>query len=212
VVSLPNHVMYQIHFETAQFRDRSNGNNVDIYNKVLVNSDTLRSFFYDELKPMAKYDNKKDSKYIKNLISFGYSDILFDILDEDTPSINFRNSRIPLLPKLDRFKSVYSLCIGDCGLREIPKGISKLDKMEILSLPNNKISMLPNDIGFCKKLTFINLVGNPIKEIPNEISKLDTSNGGSLVRLTVRIKDIGEENFNKLKELLPTTDVCGELL
>ena len=48
--------------------------------------------------------------------------------------------------------------------------------------------------------------GNSIKIIPNEISKLDKTNGGSLYRIVVDKDTIGVENYNKLKELLPTTN------
>ena len=57
-----------------------------------------------------------------------------------------------------------------------------------------------------KNLEFLNIKGNKIITIPNDISKLDKSNGGSLYRIAVNREDIGDENYNKLKELLPTTN------
>ena len=47
------------------------------------------------------------------------------------------------------------------------------------------------------------MLDNPINEIPEEISQLDSSNGGVLHRISVRKKDIGEENYSKLQRLLP---------
>ena len=41
--------MYQIHFETNQLRDRSNGPDKNIYEPVLSESEGLTNFFYEEL-------------------------------------------------------------------------------------------------------------------------------------------------------------------
>jgi len=52
----------------------------------------------------------------------------------------------------------------------------------------------------------MNIKGNCIQHIPSEISKLDRQNGGSLYRIAVDRDAIGVENYNRLKELLPTTN------
>jgi Leucine-rich repeat (LRR) protein len=80
----------------------------------------------------------------------------------------------------------------------------KLEKLRMLSLHGNKLKALPREIGSLKKLIFLNIVGNPIKEIPTDIKYLDKSNGGSLERIAVTKEDLGEKNYNLLKELLPT--------
>jgi Leucine-rich repeat (LRR) protein len=75
-----------------------------------------------------------------------------------------------------------------------------------LVLTNNNLTSLPSEIGKLKNLEFLNIKGNNIKTIHNDISILDKSNGGSLYRIAVDREDVGDENYNKLKELLPTTN------
>ena len=58
-----------------------------------------------------------------------------------------------------------------------------------------------------KKLGFLNILGNKIISIPNELKYLDRTNGGSLWRMITCKEDIGEENYQKLKELLPTVEI-----
>jgi Leucine-rich repeat (LRR) protein len=89
---------------------------------------------------------------------------------------------------------------------ELHPSVCSLEKLELLSLTNNRLKTLPSEIGSLRNLEFLNLVGNPIKEIPTEISYLDKSNGGKLHRLAVKEEEIGTENYLKLKKLLPQTN------
>jgi Leucine-rich repeat (LRR) protein len=139
------------------------------------------------------------------LIQFGFAESLFELLDEGTPSIRFMTREIPRLPDLSKFQSLDQLIITNAKMVELHPSIGKLTNLEMLVLTENKIKMLPKEIGMLKNLQFLNLNGNPIQDIPSEIAYLDKSNGGSLHRIGVKVEDIGEENYRKLKELLPTT-------
>jgi Leucine-rich repeat (LRR) protein len=131
------------------------------------------------------------------------------MLSEDTPSIRIMKREIPKLPDLSRFKNVDQFIITDAELVEIHPSLGNLVTLEILSLPNNKIKSLPKEIGNLKNLELLNLVDNKIEHFPEEIKNLDKSNGGSLLRLCVKETDIGSENFNKLKRLLPQTEIIA---
>lgn len=199
--------VYQIHFETDQIKDRTNGQNVSIFEQVINESEGLSNFFYEELMGMAK-DHKKgfeNNKYLNFLIKFGFAESLFEFIDETSPIIRFMTMEIPRLPDLTKFKALDMLIITNAKLVELHPSIGKMDKLEMLVLSDNRIKSLPKEIGSLKNVTFINITGNPIKEFPTEIKYLDKSNGGSLHRLGVNVKDIGEENYQRLKELLPTT-------
>lgn len=204
--SIPNDMMYQIHFESKQLRDRSNGPNKNIYDSVLSKSEALSNFFYEELTPMAKSFSGplNENYYIDYLISFGFTDILFDIQDIDQPTIRFKKREIPKLPDLSRFKNVSTIYLGEISLRELNTSIFSLPHLEVLSIPKNKLTSLPKEIGNCKTLVFLNIVGNKITEIPEEIGQLDISRGGNLYRISVRESEIGENNYKKLKRLLPS--------
>lgn len=198
--------LYQIHFETNQLKDRQNDVNVDIYEKVIMESEGLSNFFYEELIGMAK-DFKKgieNNKYLDYLIKFGFAESLFELIDDATPTIRFMTRDIPKLPDISKFRNLDQLIICNAKMNELHPSIGNLSNLHMLVLTENKIKTLPKEIGALKKLQFLNLIGNPIKEIPNEIAYLDITNGGSLHRIAVKEKDIGPENYQKLKRLLPT--------
>lgn len=199
--------VFQIHFETNQLKDRLNGSNVSIFESVLSQSEGLTNFFYEELLGMAKGFNKglDNNKYVDYLIKFGFAESLFELIDETTPTIKFMTREIPKLPNLSKFTQLDQLIITDAKMVELHPSIGKLDNLEILVLTNNRIKELPQELGNLKGLRFLNIIGNPITEIPSSIAYLDASNGGSLIKVGVREEDIGEANYKRLRELLPTT-------
>lgn len=200
--------IYQIHFESNQIKDRSNSD-ISIFETVINESEGVANFFYNELMTMAK-ENKKgmdDNKYLDYLIKFGFTESLFDFLDVSTPTIRLMTREIPKLPDVSRFRELDTLVITDAKLVELHPSIGQLSNLDMLSLSGNKIKKIPKEIGNLKKLNFINLKGNKIVDIPDEIKYLDKSNGGNLARLVITIADIGENNYKKLKNLLPSTTV-----
>jgi hypothetical protein len=198
--------VFQIHFETNQLKDRHNGQNVSIFENVLMESEGLANFFYEELIGMAKQHKKgiENNHYLDFLIKFGFAESLFELIDNSTPTIRFMTREIPRLPDISKFINLDQLIICNAKMVELHSSIGKLKNLEMLVLTENKISSLPKEIGNLNKLTFLNLVGNPITEFPDEIKYLDKSNGGSLHRIAVKEEDIGSENYQKLKKLLPT--------
>jgi Leucine-rich repeat (LRR) protein len=204
--------LYQLHFETGQLKDSRNGSNADIYEEVLSKSEGLSNYFYEELITMAReFKNGLDNNlYIDNLIKFGFAESLFDIMEESTPIIKFLTRQIPRIPDISKFTELDQLIIINAKLAELHPSIGSLENLKILSLTNNRIKELPKEIGNLKNLLFLNLNGNPLEDVPASISKLDASNGGSLIRLGVNREDVGEKLFKRLKELLPTTPFDNE--
>lgn len=198
--------VYQIHFETNQLKNRHNSQE-NIFENVINESEGLSNFFHDELITMAKSSKGglDNNKYLDFLIQFGFCESLFELIEEGTPIIKFETRKIPRLPDISRFKEMDQLIITNADMVELNPSIGKLKKLEMLVLTQNKIKFLPTEIGELKNLVFLNLIGNPLQEIPEEIKYLDRSNGGSLFRVAVREEDIGDENFRKLKKLLPST-------
>jgi Leucine-rich repeat (LRR) protein len=145
-----------------------------------------------------------NNKYLDFLIKFGFCESLFELIDKNTPVIRFMTREIPRLPDISRFKTVDQLIITNASMVELHSSIGSLENLEMLVLSENKIKVLPKEIGELKKLTFLNIIGNPITEIPDEIANLDRSNGGSLFRLAVKKEHIGDNNYRRLKELLPS--------
>jgi hypothetical protein len=199
--------LYQIHFETNQLKDRKNSSNVSIYENVIMESEGISNFFYEELMSMAKSFKKgiESNRYLDFLIQFGFTESLFELFEKNTPTIKIMKREVPKLPDLSAFKELDQLIITDANLVELHPSIGNLTNLEMLALTNNRIRTIPSEIGQLKKLTFLNITGNPIKNIPSEIAYLDKSNGGSLFRVAVKEDDIGAENYQKLKSLLPQT-------
>ncbi len=201
--------VYQIHFETKQIKDKGNGQNVSIFEKVINESEALSTFFYDELMGMAK-ENKKgieNNQYLEYLIQFGFAESLFEFMDATSPSIKFMTKEIPRLPDLSKFKELASLIVTGAKLSEIHPSIGYLNTLQMVVLTNNNLKTLPKEIGMLKNLEFLNVTGNKISHFPDELAYLDKSRGGSLQRIGVKVEDIGEENYRRLKELLPTTEI-----
>ena len=198
--------IYQIHFETGQIKDRHNSQNVSIFENVINKSEGISNFFYEELMGSAKKvkTGLDNNKYLDFLIKFGFCESLFELIDKNTPVIRFMTREIPRLPDISRFKTVDQLIITNASMVELHSSIGSLENLEMLVLSENKIKVLPKEIGELKKLTFLNIIGNPITEIPDEIANLDRSNGGSLFRLAVKKEHIGDNNYRRLKELLPS--------
>lgn len=200
--------MYQIHFETNQIKDRKNSSNVNIYEKVLCESEGITNFFVEELTKMAK--DKKDmngNKYLDYLVEFGFSQCLFDLYPDDITIIRIMDRNIPKLADMTRFKNLDTLIIINTNLTELHPSVCSLEKLEVLALSDNKLKTLPKEISRLKNLNFINISGNKITEIPTEISKLDVSNGGQLFNIITSEDDIGTDNLLKLKKLLPEAEI-----
>lgn len=215
-----NDKIYQIHFETKQIMDRNNSRSSDFYESVLCRSEGLLNYFGSELIQLAKdyaygykhyniYRHIDTNNYIDILIEFGFTEVLFDFFDEETPIIRIdsetatKKRRVPKIPDVSRFKMVTHFIIMDASLHDIHPSIGSLTTLKNLVFSGNKITELPKEIGKLKNLVFLNLWGNPIKHIPEDIRYLDPHEGGHLKRIAVSRKHIGEDNYNKLKYLLP---------
>jgi Leucine-rich repeat (LRR) protein len=140
-----------------------------------------------------------NNTYLDYLIQFGFAESLFELMDENIPSIKFMTREIPRLPDMSRFKNVDQMIITNAKMVELHPSIGSLSNLEMLVLTDNRLKKLPKEIGNLNKLEFLNLCNNPINEIPEEIANLDKTNGGSLYRLGVKENDIGSDNYLKLK-------------
>ena len=203
---LNDDTLFQIHFESNQIKDRKNTHsNVTIYDSI-SQSENVLNFFHDELIELSR-EIKSFNKniYLDNLIKFGFSDSLFEVIEETTPLIVFKDRDVHKMGDLSRFKNLQILEMNNTKLSNIHSSICSLPYLEIMVLRDNVISSLPNEIGNLRSLVFLNVLGNKINNIPESIKYLDKSNGGNLHKIAVNVDDIGVDNYNKLKELLPTT-------
>ena len=197
--------MYQIHFESNQVKNRKQNNTSNFYFDVIDNSVAVSNYFNEVLTDLAKQVGKVDNnKYIDYLIKFGWTESLFEMMDDFTPIIKFIGKELPRVPDVSKFTELHTFIVAKSNLKNIDPSIGKLQTLKELLLPDNNITSLPKEIGGLKNMIMLNLLGNKIKDIPDEIKYLDKTNGGSLYRLSVSRDDIGEANYRKLRKLLPS--------
>jgi len=202
-----NDFIYQIHFETKQIKNRTQGKDslINFKKEFLIPNNGVCDYIINYLINNAKSFGVIDgNNYIDYLFEFGFGYELFKIIDEETPIIKIMDKRIGELNNLARFKNLYSLILINCNISDIKTVTAEIPNIMELILTNNKLTDLPNDIGMLKKLVYLNLRGNKIKTIPDSIFELDKVNGGSLFAISVSSDEIGYDNYNKLRILLPT--------
>jgi Leucine-rich repeat (LRR) protein len=200
--------VYQIHFESNQFKDRTNGHNVDFYS-FFSKHPKLADFFKKILTPLAKQSggNLKTNKYVTKLMEMGEVDDIFDYIDPNSKTLNLSDIKLPKLPnKLGMFKNVEELYLNNCGLQELPDSIGEMTNLQILLLKNNNIKTLPESIGNLKNLGIINLQGTEIKKFPKSFEKLSADEGGSLFRVTFTPGMLSDEELIRLKSMGVTTN------
>ena len=142
--------------------------------------------------------------YLNHLINFGWSDALFDLMQDYTPYIRVFKTRVKKLPDLTRFKNLLSLIVTKSGLVELTSSIGNCKNINEIILRDNNLTELPSELGSLKNLVFLNILGNKIQVIPDEIKYLDKTNGGRLHRVCVDKRELGDANYNKLRQLLPS--------
>lgn len=108
------------------------------------------------------------------------------------------------MPNISKFKDLHTLIIAKGKLHELHPSVGDLTNLKELLLPDNKLTSLPKEIGNLKNLLMLNILGNKIQSIPDEIKYLDETRGGSLYRIACNRQEIGEANYQKLKQLLPS--------
>jgi len=201
--------VWQVHFESQQYKDKSNGSNVDMYEDVLSKSETLFMYFKEEITKLAKAfggDIDKNS-YVKIASSFGIIDTLFDMLPQDAPQITIKSMKIKKMGDVSKFKKLQYLTMINCGIDEIHPSIGNLKKLGVCSLFGNNLKTLPSEISKCKNLSILTLSENPLEDIPDSIAELDTSNGGSLLVVSYSPNRMKKAAVEKLKKLLPNVNL-----
>jgi Leucine-rich repeat (LRR) protein len=183
--------LYQIHFESQQFMDKSDRpiSDLDAFNS----SSSLKEFIVNELKMLLDMSSSNSTRttYLSWLYRFKVGYMLFDLIDHGLTNLRIRDSSIVKITKsISKFHRLNSLALTGCEITEVDPSIGDLDKLEILSLNRNQIKELPSTIGKLKNLRYLTLGGNPLIGLPKEISELDISEGGSLIWISTENESI----------------------
>jgi hypothetical protein len=201
--------VYQFHFETEQYKDRSNGRNIDLY-EFFQKNPKLGNFFGNILKKLAIEvgGNIKSNKYLKTLMALGEVDNIFDFININEEKIDLSGLKLPKLPnELNKLKNTTDINANEVGLTEIPSTIGDMDNLEFLLLRGNKIKSLPDTIGKLKKLNVLNLKDNQLTSLPNSITNLDEENGGELYKINLSGNNFSDSEKEKIQKLLPNVEI-----
>lgn len=197
--------VYQFHFESEQFKDRTNDRNVNIYD-FLQKNHNLSNFFKGILSNLAKKSGSTsilNNKYLKILMEIGELDNLLDYFDTNTDELNFKGFKIAKLPEnINKFKNLTTLNLIGVGLKELPNSIGDLSNLESLILSNNELKNLPDSIGKLKNLLFLNITNNPIKQFPKTMIDLSGKEGGKITRIAYDSNNFSNEDNEMIENIL----------
>lgn len=114
-------------------------------------------------------------------------------------TLNLGRNPISELPlELSHLKSLKQIWLDDCSLEgNFPSALCKLPNLEVLKMPNNKITSLPSDIAKLTNLRVLCMDRNSLNELPRELQDLD-----NLQELFVR-----QNELTVLPSLPPTLTV-----
>lgn len=202
--------MYQIHFESEQIHDKSNkpaAKNFSI--NYLDKSPGLDKFFHEVI--LSLLNNSKNnllvSTYTRSALALGYSNILLNFYDTRLEKLRFESCYFRSQLNLNKFTKLEQIVFNKCNMKKFFDEFFEVKSLKILSLPNNLITEIPEDVSKLKQLYVLNLENNNISKFHDSISKLDPENGGSLVRLTIKNNKLTDLQLNNLKKLLPNVSV-----
>lgn len=204
--------IYQLHVESNQFMDKKDRTYNNFKEEFLPTSLSLRNYIREYLGDNYKlalnnHHKSNETNYYKRIMEFGMCEILFDIINDDAPTISFRNVGIDKIPSLTRFNRLSGLYLDKVGIKTLNPEMFQLKTLQMLSIPFNNIVELPDTIGEATELIFMNLAGNPIERIPPNIQYLDITKGGKLRRIS-----LDEKNINLVEDLrryLPSIEIMG---
>jgi hypothetical protein len=183
---------YQFHFPSSQFMDRHD-RQIDLVDFLNTKAPELKQMFKNEFikgltskgggeKLIIEYPNSPAGKFIA---LYGFDEI-FNSSPDNLTTIRITNtSNKPLeleIPEsIGKFKSLESLTL-DKVVKTIPKSISNLVSLTILSLPNNpSLESLPESLNDLQELAFLNLKNsNPGVKIPESLRERLMDQGDSL--------------------------------
>ena len=213
--------IYQFHFETNQFHDKSN-RSIDL--EEFLNKDpNLREYFLDIFTDkISSYTNINDlsaSRYMDTVTVLGLGDKLFRLMKEDMITLNYvysnniknnlggvsKKLKFKSIVDVSRFQKLTQMILIDVDLNKLDCDFSKLSELEIMSVPMNNITEIPENIGLLKKLKFLNLKDNPVTSLPESLAELDVSKGGSLERIVINQLNLNETSLEILRTKLPNT-------
>ena len=106
----------------------------------------------------------------------------------------------------DEMRNLKKLYLDDMELTSLPESIENLTNLKWLHLGYNKLETLPDSIVNLKNLEKLWLYQNKLTSLPEDMDKLTNLN-----YLVLHNNPISDEEIERIKKLLPNTDIETEL-
>lgn len=144
------------------------------------------------LKMIYGYRNKPSDLTIKEII----------VLLNEIKGLSFHGNHINQIPEgISLLKNLTSLHFSFNMLKKFPLELTKLIRLEKLTIANNKIKHIPAEISSLKKLESLKLNGNILESIPKEIGLLTNLRNLDLGSNKLSSMPESFSNFKYLEEL-----------
>jgi len=195
--------LYQIHFESNQFMDKSNRG---ISGIGILGNRELFNFFEGELVSIFESitNLSPTNPYFAWVNRLGMGYILLKLMGSDITSLRFFDKNLnKITSDINRFKDLKHLALINCNVHSFATDISNLRGLEIISLNENPITNLPLGLANLKELKFLSINKTKITNLPEEIKYLDISNGGSLKFISIDNYDL----YYDIRKYLPNTNI-----
>ncbi len=116
--------------------------------------------------------------------------------------LDLGENKLSAFPEPGLIPRVVTLYLSDNALTELPASINGMSALAYLNLDRNRLTALPETIGQMESLKWLRLNNNQLTSLPDSIGNLK-----NLKRLYLRGNPLPEAEKDRVKKLLPQTDV-----
>ncbi|MEP1035536.1 leucine-rich repeat domain-containing protein [Ekhidna sp.] len=152
-----------------------------------------------------------DLKKLPNLKHLGFGGIGIETLTfkegsfQNLENVWLAGNRLTSIPGVEKLSKVKSISLNNNGLKELPNQIFLCENLESLSLNNNpelNVDELAKNLVSLQMLRVLSLNNNDMETIPDVIGKVK-----SLQYLVVRGNEIPEKDVNRFQVLFPSIKI-----
>lgn len=150
-------------------------------------------------------ENIGNLKNLTDLSLFGKFEALPQSIGdlENLENLIIKGTLEELPESVSKLKNLEWLVIENLGLKKLPQNLGNMSKLKYIKASVNKLTYIPESIGELNNIFEIDFNYNDIVEFPDSMGNLSNS----LYNLFIRGNNYSDEEFEKLKISLPSTQI-----